>query len=354
MRVVNAPSLLGRIFDEEPGLPSPIESIELPAREHGDVYRVRAGDAAFIAHVSVRGTQYLQRLRVNLGRVAALNDDRIPRVAAWSQSENGKAWAVLVCPEIPGAELNRTNATEPALASLAEPLFRLHSLEAPVERHDGVIYTPDDPAGFAAFSETLLSRLADLPLAPDRVRRHLGEMATYLEANTKAFRGNACLVHGDLHRSNIVVSGSKIGLLDWGDLSGGDYAYDLASLKFVLDSVIPRASVEFVRNQARRYRDQFNDDTLEARLRYFLSLAGLVRAIHCADDTAAFGPGRAWRVRACYLHSEAQWRKPLRLGGPEGGAPAVKTEDFPLDMRQPLRGLLYLVAPGRVPCRLPG
>jgi aminoglycoside phosphotransferase len=348
VRVVNAPSLLGQIFDEEQALPSHVESIELLAREHGDIYRVRAGGAAFIAHVSLRGTQYLQRLRENLGRVAALNDERIPRVAAWSQSESGKAWAVLVCPEIPGDELSHTNAAAPALESLADLLLKLHSLDAPVERHDGVTYTPDDSAGFAAFSETLLSRLADLPIAPDRVRRHLAEMAAYLEANANAFRISARLIHGDLHRSNIVVSGSQIGLLDWGDLVGGDYAYDLASLKFVLDSVIPRSSVEFICNQARRYRDQFKDDTLEVRLRYFLSLAGLVRAIHCADDTAAFGPGRAWRVRACYLHSEAQWRKPLRLDGQEMGAPAVKTEDWALDMRQPLRGLFYLVAPRRV------
>jgi len=348
MRVVNAPSLLGQIFEEEPDLPSHIESIELLAREHGDVYRVRAGGAAFIAHVSVRGTQYLQRLRENLGRVSALNDKRIPRVAAWSQSESGKAWAVLVCPEIPGDELNRTNATVPALESLADLLFRLHSVDAPVERHDGVTYTLDDPAGFTAFSETLLSRLVDLPIARDRVRRHLGEMASYLEANAKAFVVSARLIHGDLHRSNIVVSGSEIGLLDWGDLAGGDYAYDLASLKFVLDSVIPRSSVEFIRNRARHYRDQFQDATIEVRLRYFLSLAGLVRAIHCANDTAAFGPGRAWRVRACYLHSEVQWRKPLRLDGQEMGAPPVKTEDWALDMRQPLRGLYYLVAPRRV------
>lgn len=347
MRLVNAPSLLRQVFDEEPSLPSQLESIELIAREHGDVYRVRAGGANFIAHVSVRA-QYLQRLRANLGQVATLKDERIPRVAAWSHSENGKSWAVLVCPEIPGDELNRANATKPALESLADLLFRLHSVDAPVERQDGVIFTPDDPAGFAAFSETLLSRLADLPIAPDRVRRHLGEMASYLQANASAFRVSARLIHGDLHRSNIVVQGSTIGLLDWGDLAGGDYAYDLASLKFVLDSVTPRSSVEFIRNQARRYRDQFHDVTLEVRLRYFLSLAGLVRATHCADDTAAFGPGRAWRVRACYLHSEAQWSKPLHLDGQEPGAPPVKTEDWALDMRQPLRGLFYLVAPRRV------
>src|SRR5207245_1783051 len=103
-----------------------------------------------------------------------------------------------------------------------------------------------------------------------------------------------------------------------------------------------------VRARARDYRERFHDGSLEIRMRFFLALAGLVRAFHCADDSAAFRPGRAWRVRTCYLHSETQWRRPLKLDGGEAGAPAVRTEDWALDMRQPLRGLFYLVAPRRV------
>jgi len=348
MRIINAPSLLRQIFDEEPDLPGAVEAVELIAREHGDVYRVRAGGKGFIAHVSLNGANYLQRLRTSLARVATLNDERVPRIAAWCQSNNGKAWAVLVCPEIPGEELNRANATTPALDSLADLLFKLHSTDAPIERHDSIIFTPDNPAAFGAFADTLLARLADLPISRDRVRRHLDGMSRYLDENGDAFKVTSRLIHGDLHRSNIVVSGQKVGLLDWGDLTGGDYAYDLASLKFVLDSVIPRSSAEFIRERGRLYRDRFQDQTLELRLRYFLSLAGLVRAIHCADDTAAFGPGRAWRVRACYLHSESQWSRPLRLDGTGIGAPVAKTEEWALDIRQPLRGLFYLVAPRRV------
>jgi aminoglycoside phosphotransferase (APT) family kinase protein len=348
MRIVNAPALLRQIFEDEPGLPSNVECVELVGREHADVYRVTAGGQDFIAHLSTAGTDYLQRLRTNLGRVAALNDERLPRVAAWCHSDSAKAWAVLVCNQLPGEELNRTNSNPAVLDSLAELLLRLHTADAPIERRDAIMFSPDDVAGFSAFGETLLARLADLPISPDRVRRHLDRLASYLHDNAEAFVVTSRLMHGDLHRSNVVVDGSRVGLLDWGDLRGGDYAYDLACLKFMLDSLIPRSSTRFIRECARVYRDRFNDMTLELRLRYFMSLAGLVRAINCADDTAAFGLGRSWRVRACYLHSERQWAQPLKLDGPEVAARPPRTEEWALDIGQPLRGLFYLVAPRRV------
>lgn len=348
MRILNAPTLLEEIFAREPELPSTVQSIELLARGHADVYRVVAGSDRFVAHISRNGTEYLKRLRANLTRVQFLGKAQVPQVVAWCQADAGHSWSVLICTEVAGRELDRKNASPNGLASLADVLFRLHAVEAPVERRDGILFTADDAAGFGAFSETLLARLADLPVNRERVAAHLRSMAGYLEEHVSAFSGVSRLIHGDLHRSNIVIDGGRVGLIDWSDLSGGDYAYDLATLKFVLDSVAPSLSSEFIRRRACLYREQFDDGTLETRLRFFLSLAGLVRAIHCADDTEALQLSRAWRVRACYLHSEAQWRSPLRLDGTTVGAPAVRTEEFAVDMRQPMRGLFYLVAPKRV------
>src|SRR5207245_6689332 len=132
------------------------------------------------------------------------------------------------------------------------------------------------------------------------------------------------------------------------DLAAGDYAFDLATLKFVLDSIVPRQSSDFIRRRALRYRERFNDGSLEVRLRYYLALAGLVRAFHCAGDIVAFRAGRAWRVRACYLHSEAQWQQGLHLEGPNPNIPTSHTEDWAVDLRQPIRGLFYLIAPKKV------
>jgi len=139
-----------------------------------------------------------------------------------------------------------------------------------------------------------------------------------------------------------------MGILDWADLGSGDYAFDLGMLKFMLDSVTPRSGATLIREQARGYRERFHDDGLELRLRFFLALAGLVHSFHACDDMDAFKPARAWRVRTSYLHSEAQWRSPLKLDGPTTGAPAVRTEQWALDIDQPLRGLVYLLAPKSV------
>ena len=348
MRVVNARALVEEIFEKEPELAAEVQSVELLACGEADIYRVKARGRWFVAHISLNGTHYLQRLRSNLARVEFLGDRHVPRAIAWWPAENGKAWAALVCNEVPGVELNRRNATRGALDSLDALLLRLHGVEAPVDRRDGVMFTADDARGFAAFAETLLGRLADLPISRDRISRHVASMATYLDEHADAFGRVARLIHGDLHRSNIVVAGGQAGLLDWSELSGGDYAYDLGALKLVLDSVAPRLSVEYIRQRARLYRERFDDPTIELRLRFFLALAGLVRAVSCADDTEALQISRAWRVRACYLHSEAQWRSPLRLDGPSAGAPATRTEEFAVDMRQPIRGLFYLVAPKRI------
>jgi aminoglycoside phosphotransferase (APT) family kinase protein len=346
MRVLDIRTVLGEIFVTEPDLTGPVEEIAFIHRSECDVYRVMAGGRRFIAHVSPDGTEYLHRLRANLDRVALLDDERIPRIAACREASG--EWGLLLCREIPGEEMSRASATRSVLRSLADLLLRLHSIEEPRGHSREAAGRVSDPEAFDGFAKTLTDRLSDLPIRMERVTRHLGAMSRYLDQHADKFRVTGHLIHGDLHRSNIIVCGSEIGLLDWGDLAAGDYSFDLGVLKFVLDSVAPEKSTHFIREQARLYRERFQDTTLEIRMRFFLALAGLIRAFHCADDSAAFGPGRAWRVRACYLHSEAQWRSPLRLDGPEAGAPAARTEDWAVTMRQPMRGLVFLLAPKRI------
>ena len=346
MRVLNIAAIIDEICGTEAAVGGPVQRVDFLGRSQADVYRVVAAGRNFIVHATPDGTEYLKRLRANLDTVAVLDDSRIPREVAWRKS-NG-AWAVLMYPEIPGEELNASNATDWVLDSLGDLLLGLHTVEDPAQPRNGLAGRVNEPSAFAAFGEMLIHRLSDLPIQTDRVRRHLDVMSAYLGEHASEFRIQTRLIHGDLHRSNIVSTGNSVGLLDWGDLTAGDYAFDLATMKFVLDAVAPRESTAFIRARARDYRERFHDGTLEIRMRFFLALAGLVRAFNCADDRSAFGPGRAWRVRTCYLHSESQWRRPLKLDGGEAGAPSVRTEDWALDMRQPMRGLFYLVAPRRV------
>jgi Ser/Thr protein kinase RdoA (MazF antagonist) len=341
MRVINVSSVISETLGR-----GPVEQIEFIQHSYCAVYRVKVDGEGFIVHLDRRGGDYLKRLRRNLGQVAELADGMIPQVVAWANHGDS---AVLICREIPGSELSRANVTAETLDALAGVLFRLHSLPVLTDDSRSAAPTIDDPAAFPGFVEQFLARISDLPIRTTRVRRQLDQMADYLQDHADDFRVTPRLIHGDLHRSNIVVAGSRVGLLDWADLAPGDYAYDLATLKFVLDSVVPKQSAEFMRTRARAYRDRFSDSTLEVRLKYFLALAGLVRAFHCAADNVSLRAGRAWRVRACYLHSEAQWQLPLRLDGAAIGGPAVHHEDWAVDLRQPLRGIFYLLAPKRVP-----
>ena len=172
-------------------------------------------------------------------------------------------------------------------------------------------------------------------------------MANYVTEHSADFRVPPRLIHGDLNRSNVLVQGGRIGLIDWYDLGAGDYAFDLAMLKFMMDSVAPRLSSELLRRQVRDYSQRFDDPSLEMRMRFFLALPGLVHAFWYASRSSLFPAARAWRVRTCYLHSESQWRSPLRLH-PAGGAPAVPTEHWALRFPQPVRGMFYLLAPKRL------
>jgi aminoglycoside phosphotransferase (APT) family kinase protein len=303
-----------------------------------------------MVHVTPNSREQLLHLRDNLRFLEALDEDRIPRVAAWRDSGPrglGQEWAMMVCREIPGAELAPRTFSPGLWADLSRLLLRVHSLSADAE---GIPAGPriDHAAAFADFAECLLLRLEDLPLKPRRVREHLAAMADYVSAHAERFAVTSRAIHGELNRANLLADGDRAGIIDWMEMAGGDYLYDLATLKFAMDSVAPRLSAELLREQAHTYRARFADETLELRMRFFLALPGLVHAFEYAGQTALFPAARAWRVRTCYLHSEAQWRSPLRLDLASAGAPAVRTAHWPDEMPAQVRGLYYLVAPKRV------
>jgi aminoglycoside phosphotransferase (APT) family kinase protein len=351
MHFLDFRSMLTTMFAEELAPLGSIEAVDFIHRNHADVYRVRAQRGTLIAHASSDGKPYLKRMRDNLKLLAPLADRRIPHVRAWRAGTAGlptRDWAVLVYDEIPGERISRRNFGRATWEGLAECLARVHTLDGDIQPGGGPVFTGHNPANFPAFADTLMLRMGDLPLRPQRVRAHLDHMAEYVDRHRERFLVPSRMIHGDLDRQNIVAAWLEVGILDWADLTTGDYAFDLGMLKFMLDSVTPGLGAALIRAQARRYRDRFDDSALELRLGFFVALAGLVHAFHACDDTGAFAPARAWRVRTSYLHSEAQWRSPLKLDGALTGGPAARTEQWALDIQQPLRGLFYMLAPKRV------
>ena len=305
----------------------------------------------YIAQVAPDGTEYLGRLAQNLRRLAGLDDPRIPRVHAYREGvapagSEGR-WSVLITTALPGTELSQRTYSRQAWADLSDVLHRVHGLPAISRGTSDVslpVYSLD---AFPALAENLLLHLDGLPIDSRRVRGHLDEMAAYVAKNADAFQIPPRLIHGDLNRSNVLVEKGRIGLIDWFDLGAGDYAFDLAMLKFMMDSVAPRLSSAMLRQQVEDYSRGFDDQTLETRMQFFLALPGLVHALWYASRTSLFPAARVWRVRTCYLHSERQWRSPLRVN-PAAGAPAVPTEHWALRFPQPVRGVFYMLAPKRL------
>jgi aminoglycoside phosphotransferase (APT) family kinase protein len=327
------------------GCSDSIDELRLIQRGECDVYRARAGSHDLILHAGAEVA--VRQLYDNLLMLEQIDGEGLPRAIGWAPPTAGSSHgpAVLLTTMLEGVELSSRTFSPVAWDNLCRLLMRVHALPAegePVARRRPVHDAASFPALAAELEEAV--RTHRLPIPLDRVRGHLDSIAEYTQIHSAAFEVRLMLIHTDLSRANVVIDGPRAGIVDWLDLGPGDYAYDLASLKFAMDSVRPRDSATLLQEHARLYQAFFDDSTLELRMRFFMALVGLVRAHSYALHTRPYPPGRAWRVRTCYLHSEAQWRSPLRLEGTDAGAPAVPTDHRPIPPTPPLRALYYMAS----------
>lgn len=78
-------------------------------------------------------------------------------------------------------------------------------------------------------AESTEERISRLRQASDLISPRIEQLwADALDAPTSS---NPCWLHGDLHAQNVLVEGGRItAVIDWGDITGGDVATDLASI----------------------------------------------------------------------------------------------------------------------------
>ncbi len=140
----------------------------------------------------------------------------VPRPVASGTPSALFPWPWSVVAWLPGVTADREALRPDQAPRLAEALRALHR-PAPPE-------APENPwrgVPLAARRETVEARLGDPDLAPLE-----GIWRAALEAAQPAGRR---WVHGDLHPRNVLVrAGELAGILDWGDLTAGDAALDLA------------------------------------------------------------------------------------------------------------------------------
>ncbi|WP_236654318.1 aminoglycoside phosphotransferase family protein [Streptacidiphilus anmyonensis] len=218
-----------------------------------------------------------------LPRLAARLPLPVPVPVRTGQPSEAYPWAWSIVPYLPG----RIAATTPpddlgaAATALGGFLAALHTpapADAPVSAFRGI--------PLAGRAEGVLAALAHVPDAADReAARRVWEGA--LAAPT--WDGPPLWLHGDLHPANLLVDRGRLSaLIDFGDLTSGDPATDLA----VAWMLLPREQ----RADLRRAYGRADDATWERARGWALAL-GLVFLGHSADNPLMAGIGeRAFRA----------------------------------------------------------
>ncbi|WP_203718864.1 aminoglycoside phosphotransferase family protein [Asanoa siamensis] len=174
------------------------------------------------------------RLIVNeqrwLPTLAPVLPARIPAPVRVGLPGQGYPWPWSVCAWIDGEIAARVPVADrrPVAAALAEFMTRLHvpaPPDAPVNPVRGV--------PLAVRDEQIQDRLTSGKLArEDELRRLWDELR-----ETPVYAGPPVWLHGDPHPANLVLRGSTLeAVIDFGDITAGDPATDLAAAWLVFDA----------------------------------------------------------------------------------------------------------------------
>jgi aminoglycoside phosphotransferase (APT) family kinase protein len=244
----------------------------------GDDLAVRVPRREQAARLVLHEQRWLPELAPRLG-VAIPVPVRTGRPAA------GFPWAWSVVPWLPGrpaAEVPRADRGRLA-ASLADVVARLH-VPAPPN-------APDNPYRGVALHhrDAAVRERVALGVVP-----HADRVLTIWQEALAAppYAGPPLWLHGDLHPANLLVSedGELAAVLDFGDLTAGDPATDLATAWLTFDDVAGQAFSDRVTRSTGR--SAAIDEAAWARARgWALAMASAFLA-HSDDDPAFADLGR--------------------------------------------------------------
>lgn len=153
----------------------------------------------------------------------------IPAPIYIGQPDETYPWQWTIIPWVEGktADLERPHDTAALqLIAFLKSLHQQSSINAPINLSRGV---------------PLSGKSADLAKRMNRLKEKTNLITPKIEALWQTalnapFPTDKYLLHGDLHPRNIIVSAGKINaIIDWGDITDGDVATDLASLWMLFD-----------------------------------------------------------------------------------------------------------------------
>ncbi len=200
---------------QHPSLAGPVRLVE-----HGwdnDIYRL-GDDLAVRLPRRPESAQLVLNEQRWLPTIARMLPLPLPEPVAVGVPAEGYPWHWSICRWLPGEPAWTMDAASRAgiAVQLADALAVLHRPAPASAPHNPVRGVP-----LAARDAAVRERLASFPSL-----MQIWEDAT----SATAFTGEPVWVHGDLHPANVLVSGGRItALLDFGDLTAGDPATDLAA-----------------------------------------------------------------------------------------------------------------------------
>ncbi|WIE75597.1 aminoglycoside phosphotransferase family protein [Curtobacterium sp. MCSS17_007] len=204
----------------------------------GEHLAVRLPRRAAAAELVEHEQRWLPSIAARVGAVAP-----VPEPVRTGRPALGYPWAWSVVPWLPGRPAGEHPQGERVAGDIAAFLGRLHvpaPADAPVN--------PVRAVPLAARSEAVRTRLAtaDVPRAVEAAA--LWRTA----AAAPTYAGPPVWVHGDLHPFNLLVEPSPLGdrrlsaVVDFGDVTAGDPAVDLATRWLTLDGAGRRTFAELV------------------------------------------------------------------------------------------------------------
>ena len=209
----------------------------------GDELIVRLPRRAVAAQLIVHEQRWLPGLAARLTLP-------IPAPLRIGQPEFGYPWSWSILPYFDGETVDQMSLGDDQAPRLAEFLRALHQ-PAPADAPENPVRGGELSGRIEAFDE----RVA-------RVRQHTNCFTAELErtwrvALTTEPAHDRCWLHGDLHARNLLVRDHAIlAIIDWGDITAGDVATDLASVWMLLGSKVARdaALLVYGANETQRAR----------------------------------------------------------------------------------------------------
>lgn len=189
----------------------------------GDSHLIRLPRRSVGAELIVNEIEWLPKLQYQL-------PIKVPVPVKIGSRTNNYPWSWTIVPFFRGKSVLGDSLNEKEINRLVRFLKKLHQIDAD--------HAPENPFRSVPLSKRALDvdkRIKKLENGgfkiPDQIKQ-LWESAINEPMDLKH-----CLIHGDLHPDNIIVKNKKIeAIIDWGDITKGDPAADLASFWMLIEN----------------------------------------------------------------------------------------------------------------------